>query len=106
MGRREGDTRSAAAALAAETARYHVDLLGLLGYYQAQAASRNDDIRHALQLMQLAMPYMAQPELKLGAAGAHLRLGERAQARALVQRVLEGKPDMEEARALLQRIDG
>ncbi|MGR4875839.1 DJ-1/PfpI family protein [Pseudoxanthomonas sp. LARHCG66] len=103
---REGDTRSAAAALAAETARYHVDLLGLLGYYQAQAASRDDDIRHALQLMQLAMPYMAQPELKLGAAEAHLRLGEQAQARALVQRVLEGKPDMEEARALLQRIDG
>jgi putative intracellular protease/amidase len=103
---REGDTRSAAAALAAETARYHVDLLGLLGYYQAQAASRDDDIRHALQLMQLAMPYMAQPELKLGAAEAHLRLGEHAQARALVQRVLEGKPDMEEARALLQRIDG
>ncbi|TQM06626.1 putative intracellular protease/amidase [Pseudoxanthomonas sp. 3HH-4] len=103
---REGDTKSAAAALAAETARYHVDLLGLLGYYQAQAASRDDDIRHALQLMQLAMPYMAQPELKLGAAEAHLRLGEHAQARALVQRVLEGKPDMEEARALLQRIDG
>lgn len=103
---REGDTRSAAAVLAAETARYHVDLLGLLGYYQAQAASRDDDIRHALQLMQLAMPYMAQPELKLGAAEAHLRLGEQAQARALVQRVLEGKPDMEEARALLQRIDG
>jgi putative intracellular protease/amidase len=103
---REGDTRSAAAALAAETARYHVDLLGLLGYYQAQAASRDDDIRHALQLMQLAMPYMAQPELKLGAAEAHLRLGEHAQARALVQHVLEGKPDMEEARALLQRIDG
>jgi Putative intracellular protease/amidase len=103
---REGDTRRAAAALAAETARYHVDLLGLLGYYQAQAASRDDDIRHALQLMQLAMPYMAQPELKLGAAKAHLRLGEHAQARALVQRVLEGKPDMEEARALLQRIDG
>jgi len=103
---REGDTRSAAAALAAETARYHVDLLGLLGYYQAQAASHDNDIRHALQLMQLAMPYMAQPELKLGAAEAHLRLGEHAQARALVQRVLEGKPDMEEARALLQRIDG
>ena len=103
---RAGDTRSAAAALAAETARYHVDLLGLLGYYQAQAASHDDDIRHALQLMQLAMPYMAQPELKLGAAEAHLRLGEHAQARALVQRVLEGKPDMEEARALLQRIDG
>jgi hypothetical protein len=52
------------------------------------------------------MPYMAQPRLKLGAAEAHLRLREHAQARELVQQVLAGKPDMAEARALLQRIDG
>ena len=103
---REGDVEGVAAALSTDTTRYHVDLLGLLGYYQAQAATRDDDVRHALRLMQLAMPYMAHPELKLGAAEAHLRLGERAQAKALVQRLLEGKPDMEEARALLQRIDG
>lgn len=103
---RNGDTKGAADALAADPARYHVDLLGLLGYYQAQAAASDEDVRHALQLMQLAMPYMAQPQLELGAAEAHLRLGERAQAKALVQRVLESEPDMEEAKALLQRIDG
>lgn len=52
------------------------------------------------------MPYMAQPRLKLGAAEAHLRLREHAQAWALIQQVLAAKPDMAEARALLQRIDG
>ena len=97
---------AAAAALAADSARYHVDLLGMLGYYQAQAATRDEDVRHALQLMQLALPYMPQPELRLGAAEAHLRLGEREQARSLVRQVLAGKPDMAEAKALLQRIDG
>ncbi len=103
---RGGDIAGARDALATDIARYHVDLLGLLGYYQAQAATRDDDVRPALQLMQLAMPYMAQPELKLGAAEAHLRLGERNAAKALVQRVLAATPDMKEAKALLQRIDG
>ena len=55
---------------------------------------------------QPAMPYMAQPRLKLGAAEAHLRLREHARERALVQQVLAGKPNLAEARALLQRIDG
>lgn len=103
---RSGDVRGAADALAQDRERYHVDLLGMLGYYQAQAAGGDDDLRHALTLMQLAMPYMAQPQLKLGAAEAHLRLGERKQAKSLVQQVLAGKPDMAEAKALLQRIDG
>lgn len=103
---RAGGVGAAAAALAADGARYHVDLLGMLGYYQAQAAADDQDLRHALQLMQLALPYMAQPELKLGAAQAHLRLGEREQARSLLRQVLAGKPDMAEAKALLQRIDG
>ncbi|WP_296278166.1 type 1 glutamine amidotransferase domain-containing protein [Pseudoxanthomonas sp.] len=103
---RSGDVRGAADALAQDRERYHVDLLGMLGYYQAQAVGGNDDLRHALTLMQLAMPYMAQPQLKLGAAEAHLRLGEREQAKSLVQQVLAGKPDMAEAKALLQRIDG
>ncbi|WP_299346789.1 type 1 glutamine amidotransferase domain-containing protein [uncultured Pseudoxanthomonas sp.] len=103
---RSGDVRGAADALAQGRERYHVDLLGMLGYYQAQAAGGDDDLRHALTLMQLAMPYMAQPQLKLGAAEAHLRLGEREQAKSLVQQVLAGKPDMAEAKALLQRIDG
>ena len=103
---RSGDVRGAADALAQDRERYHVELLGMLGYYQAKAAGGDDDLRHALTLMQLAMPYMAQPQLKLGAAEAHLRLGEREQAKSLVQQVLAGKPDMAEAKALLQRIDG
>ncbi|WP_334177332.1 DJ-1/PfpI family protein [Pseudoxanthomonas sp.] len=103
---RDGDLTGAAGALAADASRYHVDLLGLLGYYQAQAATEEGGVRHALQLMQLAMPYMAQPQLKLGAAEAHLRLGQRAEAKALVHRVLAATPDMAEAKALLQRIDG
>lgn len=104
---RDGDAAGASAALAQEPARYHVELIGMLGYYQAQAAG--DDsvaLRPALQTMLLALPHMDEPRLALAAADAHVRLGEREAARALVRRVLAADPGMEQARALLQRIDG
>lgn len=104
---RGGDIAGATAALAQDRTPYHVELIGILGYYQAQAAG--DDataLRPALQTMQLALPYMTEPRLTLAAADVHLRLGESAQARALVVQVLDATPDMEQARALLKRIDG
>jgi putative intracellular protease/amidase len=104
---RGGDVTGARAALAASPTRYHPELIGILGYYQAQAAG--DDavaLRPALQTMQLALPHMDEPRLTLAAADAHLRLGERAEARTLVLQVLEAAPGMEQAEALLQRIDG
>lgn len=104
---RGGDAEGAATALAMAPEQYHVALIGILGYYQAQAAG--DDaaqLRPALQTMQLAMPYMPEPLIKLAAAEAHLRLDERSQARRLVLQVLEASPGMAQAEALLKRIDG
>ncbi len=104
---RGGDIAGTTAALARDRTPYHIELIGMLGYYQAQAAG--DDaaaLRPALQTMQLALPWMDEPRLALAAADAHLRLGERAQARALVLQVLEATPGMEQAETLLKRIDG
>lgn len=104
---RDGDVTGAQAELARSPTRYHPELIGMLGYYQAQAAG--DDavaLRPALQTMRLALPHMDEPRLTLAAADAHLRLGERADARRLVLQVLEAAPGMEQAEALLQRIDG
>jgi len=104
---RDGDVDAATAALAQTPEAYHVELIGILGYYQAQAAGDDaTQLRPALQTMALALPYMPEPLLRLAAADAHLRLGERAQARHLVLQVLEAAPGMEQAEALLQRIDG
>ncbi|WP_164972144.1 type 1 glutamine amidotransferase domain-containing protein [Luteimonas sp. YGD11-2] len=104
---RSGDIAGATAALHEDPARYHVELIGLLGYYQAQVAGEDAALlRRALQTMELAMPHMDEPQLKLGAAEAHLRLGQRAEARGLVLQVLEAAPEMGEADALLKRIDG
>lgn len=101
-----GDRSGAVATLAAEPTRYHVDLIGILGYYQAQAAPDDAALEQALQVMELALPHMHEPQLKLAAAEAHLKLKRPAQARALVLQALETTPKLEQAEALLRRIDG
>ena len=101
-----GDRSGTVATLATEPTRYHVDLIGILGYYQAQAAPDDAALEQALQVMELALPHMHEPQLKLAAAEAHLKLKRPAQARALVLQALETTPKLEQAEALLRRIDG
>ena len=54
--------------------------------------------------MELATPYMQEPQLKLGIADARWRLGDVAEARKLVGKLLETHPDMDEARQLLAKM--
>ena len=100
-----GQVNEAHGELAANRARFHVELIGMLGYYQLQTAHNDAAVRDALSIMQLAEPYMSEPRLKLAIADAHCRLGNTAQARALTGELLETKPDMDEARALLERMN-
>ena len=101
-----GDVQGAHAALAADVSRHHVELIGILGYYQAQAAPNDAALEQALQVMELALPHMQEAQLKLAAAQAHLTLKRPAQARALVLQALAGNPKLEQAQALLRQIDG
>jgi putative intracellular protease/amidase len=100
-----GQADEARSELAVNRARFHVELIGMLGYYQLQAAHNDAAVRDALSVMQLAEPYMSEPQLKLAIADAHWRLGDTAQARALTGKLLETKPDMDEAKALLKRMN-
>jgi putative intracellular protease/amidase len=90
--------------LAADPSRYHVELIGMLGFYQLKAAANDAGVHDALVLMQLAAPHMAQPELGLGIGEAQWRLGQPAQARATLEGVLEKHPDLDQARELLTRL--
>jgi len=85
---------------------YHDQLIGVLGYYQLQAAQDDAAVRDALAIMQLAAPYMSEPQLPLGIAQAHWRLGEVEQARSVLGKLLETHPDMAEARQLKDTIEG
>lgn len=101
-----GDAEGARVALAQDPARYHVELIGMLGYYQLKAAQASDRVRAAVAIMELAAPHMPEPRLQLGIAQGHHRLGDAARARAILTALLEAKPDMAEARQLMNELDG
>jgi len=93
-------TGSATAQLAAQPEAYHVELIGVLGYYQLQAAQDDRAIGDALAIMQLAQPHMHEPRLDVAMAEAHWRLGDTATARGL----LEKHATLDQAKALLARM--
>ena len=101
-----GEGEGARATLAADQAPYHVELIGLLGYYQLESATEQAAIRDAVSIMELARPYMDEPQLQLGIAKGHWRLGNPRRARELLGTLLAAKPDMAEAIKLLEQIDG
>lgn len=100
-----GDRDGAAQALAADPTRYHAALLGLLGYYQLQSAPNDSGVRDALALMQLAAPYMDQPELALGIAEAQWRLGQPQAARDTAAALLAKHPELKQAQDLHARLN-
>lgn len=99
-----GGREGARAELATGRDHYHVELIGLLGYYQLQVAKDDDAVRDALSIMELARPYMPEPQLDAGIADAYWRLGDRARARALAAQLLASHPDMKEAKELHARM--
>jgi putative intracellular protease/amidase len=101
----DGDGEAARRDLAADTARFHPQLIGLLGYYQLQVATDDAAVRDSLRIMELAKPHMPEPQLEVGIAEAHWRLGDATQAQRRLADVLASHPALEEAVALKQRMD-
>jgi putative intracellular protease/amidase len=93
-----------------ELARMHkelkVELIGLLGYYQLKVAKDDAAVTQALTLMELAAPYMPQPEIQLGIAEAYHRTGRTEEARALVRSVTLLHPTLAAAKAMLAKLGG
>ncbi len=100
-----GGMDAARAELAAQPAQFHAALIGLLGYYQLQAATNDAGVRNALALMQLAQPYMTEPELPLGIADAQWRLGQDEPARRTLATLLEKHPALPQALAMQARLN-
>jgi Flp pilus assembly protein TadD len=88
--------------MAALHSSLQTELIGLLGYYQLQVAATEADVQRAATLMELASPYMPEPELSLGLASAYQRLGRTRDARALASDVaVRHASHAQQARALL-----
>ena len=99
-----GESDAVRAELTEGRDRHHVELIGMLGYYQLQVANDDAAVRNALSIMELARPHMPEPQLDVGIADAYWRLGDQARARTLVAKLLESHPDMKEARDLRARM--
>lgn len=91
--------------LASQRSELEVDMIGLLGYYQLQAATDSARVREALTLMELAAPYMPQPEISLGMADAFRRLGRTREATVLARHVASQHPDRADVKALLTQLE-
>lgn len=95
---------SAARQLAERSNDFHVELIGMLGYVQLQGAADGTQVSDALAIMQLARPHMQEPRLDVAIADAHWRLGRTTQAREQLLALLEKQPQLDEAKALLARM--
>lgn len=100
-----GNAGQARTALAREPALYDMPLIGMYGVYSARRPGiDNKALAESLMVMALAEPHFAHPKLQLAMAEAERALGQRAAARARVEKLLAQSPDMKEARALLTAI--
>jgi len=101
-----GDGMVARRTMAEQWKDVQVELIGLVGYYQLQVAAADADVRRALALMELAAPYMPEPQLSLGLAQAYQRLGRADDARALARDVASRHPEhAAAARTLLASLE-
>jgi putative intracellular protease/amidase len=91
--------------LAKERSELEVEMIGLLGYYQLQAATDSTRVREALALLELAAPYMPQPEISLGMADAYRRLGRVREATVLARHVASQHPDRADVKTLLAQLE-
>lgn len=100
-----GEADAAREELDAETGRFHVELIAMLGFYQLKAAKTEDAVQNALAVMELAAPHFDPPQLTVAIAEGHWRLGHVARAQEMLQGLLADDPDFAEARQLMERID-
>jgi putative intracellular protease/amidase len=91
----------AASKLAAAPESYQPMFIALLGYYRAMAATAEEEIRKALTLMSLSLPYFQHDNIDLVRAGAHEKLGELDTAREILTALVERSPELDAAREQL-----
>lgn len=92
----EGDN-SAADTLASGGEQYHIELVGMYGYYYVKAASTDQEYQNALALMLLAQEAINNPALDMQIAQTQQKLGDNLAAVNTLNQLLKTKPDFEPA---------
>ena len=84
--------------------KYNVPLVGMYGFYYLQAASDNQELEHALGLMQFAQKAINNPRLDIQIAEVQMKLGQKKAAVSTLNQLLASTPDFQPALDMLKTI--
>lgn len=98
-----GDWRGADA-FRASAGGYQANLMAMYGHYQLQFAQSDAQLSKAVRLMELASVHFQHPRVSLSIADGHRQLGNKEQARRILQALLQETPDMQAALSMLKEL--
>ena len=99
-----GGDEDAEAAIMANPEAYNRTLIGMYGYYYAKAADTDDAAVYAMKLMKMSPEALKHPNVLFQIAKSHLRLGQAAEAKAVLLDIENQHPDFAPAQDLLKTL--
>jgi putative intracellular protease/amidase len=98
-----GEFEWAKAELSKNKPAYDIELIAVYGYYRLiDEKASNKETQLALNIIELATPYMYKDVLELERAKGYIKLGEKEKAKIILQALVKKEPTMEKAVALLK----
>jgi putative intracellular protease/amidase len=83
---------------------YHIELVGVYGFYYLKIAESNKQIEQALSLLIAAKPVMTSPMLDMKIAEAQQKLGKTKTAKMTLAQLLQDKPDYQPALDMMKTL--
>jgi putative intracellular protease/amidase len=94
----------AAQQLSSHADEFHIELIGMYGFYYLQAATTDEHYQHALLLMQAAQSAINNPQLDMQIAKTQVKLGDSDAAQKTLDHILKTKPDFQPALDMMKTL--
>lgn len=94
----------AAKRLSSDAEQYHIDLVGMYGYYYLNTAETDKQLQDALTLMTLGQKAINNPALDMQIAKTQHKLGDVDATKKTLNQILATKPDFEPAQDMLKTL--
>lgn len=91
-------------ALSNNSDQYHMELVGMYGFYYMKTADNDKELYNALTLMTLGQKAINNPSLDIKIASVESKLGDVDAARKTLNRILASNPDFEPAQDMLKSL--
>lgn len=84
--------------------QYHLPLVGMYGMFYMKSAQSDQQLQHAISLMEIGAPKISKPEFALNIVKAHQKLGNNDKAKSRLKAIMASHPDMNEASELMKTL--